>query len=1024
MKKRGTQITALGLAVVAIILVIGTIWMGRSAAESTEEAVRSVSLFYLDELAGRREQVVESNFEDSISDIKVTVGLMDDEDLSDIDHFRAFQARMKKIYDLEKFAFIDEDGLIYTSKGYQDNLAEYDFNYKKITEPDISIKDINSDDKKVVIAVPIDNVEFEGKDLVVAFMEQDMDVMLKGVSLQADDNETTFCNLYTKDGIALSNKVLAGMASENNLLSAMKHAEFDAGYSYDAFAESFKSGEEGVASFTYGNVNETLYYVPVDGTDLILTYLIRQSLISEKIRPISQGVIVRSLIQTILTALILCLMFVVVVRQTRRSAQLEIEKETSEAENRIKQQELEQRLTLQEKLLEQEKVRAEQDDMITALASDYRSVYYVDLNADESICYRSDPMMSKAYEMGEHFSYTEGFGKYGDEYVTDAYKEDYRNFVDPDHLRRALEKEPSVTMRYLVQRNGKEYYEMLRMANVSIEGQQEDGVNIISAAFADVDTATRDELAKSQALSDALAAAEEANKAKTAFLSNMSHEIRTPMNAIIGLDNIAMNDPETTDKVRGYLQKIDNSAKHLLGLINDILDMSRIESGKMVIRNEEFSLPKLLEQINTLVSGQCSDRNLEYNCQIEGDIDDYYIGDDMKLRQVLLNILSNAIKFTPEGGRVDFTVKRVATFDNKSTLRFSVADTGIGMDQGFLKKIFEPFTQEDSSATNKYGSSGLGMAITKNIVDMMSGDIEVKSEKGKGSEFTVTVTLLDSEREMMDSDNESVDPKELSVLIIDDDPVACEHARLVLEKAGIASETALSGQEALEMVRLRHARRESYNLILVDWKMPEMDGIETTRKIREIVGDESAIIILTAYRWEEIFDEATEAGVDSFVSKPLFASNLMDEFQQALQKKKLLYRGKQSKTDLKGKHILLAEDVAVNAEIIMMLLNMREMVVDLADNGRIALEKFAESEENHYDAILMDMRMPEMDGLTATAKIRALDRADAQTIPIIALTANAFDEDVQRSLQAGLNAHLTKPVEPDNLFETLENFIC
>ena len=395
----------------------------------------------------------------------------------------------------------------------------------------------------------------------------------------------------------------------------------------------------------------------------------------------------------------------------------------------------------------------------------------------------------------------------------------------------------------------------------------------------------------------------------------------------------------------------------------------------------------------------------------------------MKLRQVLINILGNAIKFTPAGGSVELTVERTAQYNGKSTLCFQVRDTGIGISKEYLPHIFDAFSQEDSSATNRYGSSGLGLAITKRIVEKMNGDIQVESTKGSGSVFTVTVTLTDSDRKTAENDENEIHPADMTVLIVDDDPIACEHASLVLEKAGIMSELASSGAEAVEMVRLHHARREPYNLILVDWKMPEMDGVETTRRIRSIVGNESAIIILTAYRWDDVLEDAIQAGVDSFIPKPLFAAAVMDEFKAALKRKSNAPGRDVHKADLTGRRILLAEDMAVNAEIMIMLLQTRGMEADAAENGRIAVEKFQASTPGFYDAILMDMRMPEMDGLEATRRIRAMDREDARNIPIIALTANAFDEDVQHSLQAGLNAHLSKPVQPEILFETLESLI-
>ncbi len=564
----------------------------------------------------------------------------------------------------------------------------------------------------------------------------------------------------------------------------------------------------------------------------------------------------------------------------------------------------------------------------------------------------------------------------------------------------------------------------MRFAGVRHPEDRDDHVvHNVGACFVNADAETREAMAQRQALSDALKTAEDANKAKTVFLSNMSHEIRTPMNAIIGLDNIALNDPSISDTTRNHLEKIGASAEHLLQLINDILDMSRIESGRMILKNEEFSFSDLLKAINTMFSSQCQDKGQEYQCRLNSEVDDYYIGDNMKLRQVLINILGNAVKFTPEGGKVELTIERLAKYDGRSTLCFTITDTGIGMNKEYIPHIFDAFSQEDSSSTNKYGSSGLGLAITKSIVEMMNGDIRVESEKGKGSRFIVTVTLNDSERTNTGTDDDEIYPEQMTVLVVDDDPVACKHAKLVLEKAGIASETASSGAEAVEMTRLRHARRDPYNLILMDWQMPEMDGVETARQIRSIIGDESAIIILTAYRWDDILEEALNAGVDSFLSKPLFAASVIEEFKSALKKKGLDARKKQQKAELESRRILLAEDMQVNAEIMMMVLEMRQIEADHAENGKIAVEKFASHPAGYYDAILMDMRMPEMDGLEATRTIRAMDREDAKIIPIIALTANAFDEDVQRSLQAGLNAHLSKPVQPEALFETLESLI-
>ncbi len=880
-RKSNTLFVAMtiGLIAIALVLVFGTMWIGRSASQSTVQAVRSVSLLYLDELARRRKRVVEDMLNDCIKTIHMATSLMEERDLTDLEHLQEFQKRMKKLFKLEKFAFVDTKGMIYTSLGMQMDIDQYHFDYKTISEPDISVKQWESSDRRAIIAVPV-NIKFQGETFVACFEEMNMDQMMAGISMISQKDNITFTNIYSPDGYALSSMILGGKAAEDDLFGALSHAMLVEGYSVEKMKQDFASQKTGHISFIYNGVKETMYYISIARTDWMLTYLIRENIISNEISSVYQKVIHRSVALSILNALILLGVFLYILKQNKEHTQLLLEKETTDAELRGKQAELGERIILQDKLIQQ-----------------------------------------------------------------------------------------------------------------------------------------------SHALSDALTAAEEASKAKTVFLSNMSHEIRTPMNAIIGLDNIALNDPEATPKIKEYLTKIRGSAHHLLDLINDILDMSRIESGRMTLKNEEFSFSKLIENINTIFSGQCQEKGLDYQCHINGHLDDYYIGDNMKLRQVLINILGNSVKFTPSGGKVDVVVEKIASLNDKSTLRFTIKDTGIGMSKDFLPHIFDAFSQEDGSATNKYGSSGLGLAITKNIVEMMNGNIQVESEKGKGTVFTVTVTLMDSKM-TKDKDAEvTINPQEMSVLIVDDDPVACQHGKLVLEKIGIASEIASSGTEAIEMVKLRHARRQPYNLIVVDWKMPEMDGVETARQIRAIVGNESAIIILTAYRWDDVLEEALTAGIDSFIPKPLFASTLMDELQIALKKKMAQAENNKQKADLKGRRILLAEDVQINAEIMVMVLETREMEVELAQNGKIAVELFESHPEGYYDAILMDMRMPEMDGLTATKTIRAMNRADSKSIPIIALTANAFDEDVQRSMQAGLNAHLSKPVEPDSLYETLESLI-
>ena len=688
---------------------------------------------------------------------------------------------------------------------------------------------------------------------------------------------------------------------------------------------------------------------------------------------------------------------------TKETARLELEKANKE-------------------LVEQYNHREQQDKMITALASDYRCVYHIDLDKDEAVCYRADPTDVGQPAEGEHFKYHEYFSRYAENSVTGKYREDFLKFIDPENIRKALAENLIIAYRYLAKRDGKEYYEMIRMAGERLPVDRDDHiVHTVGLGLTVIDEEMRETMERNQTLAVALDAAEQANKAKTAFLSSMSHEIRTPMNAIIGLNSLALRDESLSEDTRQYLEKIGGSATHLLGLINDILDMSRIESGRLVIRKEEFSFSNMLEQINTIVVSQCNEKGLHYECRVTGGVSDYYIGDDMKLKQVIINILSNAIKFTEAPGSILFTVERTALFEDHSTIKLTVKDTGIGMEKDFIPKIFDAFAQEDSSRNNKYGSTGLGLAITKNIVELMNGTISVESEKGVGTEFQVVVTLNNCEHQYRAT--HAVNPKDMQILVVDDEEVAAEHARIVLDEAGIKADTCCSGKEALNMLEVRHAKHEPYNLVLLDWKMPEMDGIDVAKQIRQRYDKETTVIILTSFNWDEIMDEALHAGVDSFLAKPLFASNVIDEFERIARKNSMSLFKEKSRAELKDRHILMAEDVEINAEIMEQIIMVRGAGIDHAENGKIVLEMFEKSEVGYYDAILMDVRMPEMDGLAATEAIRALDRKDAKAIPIIAMTANAFDEDVQRSLQVGMNAHLSKPVEPDRLYQTLEELI-
>ena len=527
-----------------------------------------------------------------------------------------------------------------------------------------------------------------------------------------------------------------------------------------------------------------------------------------------------------------------------------------------------------------------------------------------------------------------------------------------------------------------------------------------------------------QALSEAVAAAEAASRAKSTFLSNMSHDIRTPMNAIIGFTTLAVSNIDNQERVKDYLTKTLSSSRHLLALINDILDMSRIESGKLQLEETEVNLPEMLHDIKTIVGGQVHAKQLElYMDALDVTDEDVYC-DRTRMGQILLNLLSNAIKFTPAGGTVSVRVRQFAgTVRDCAQYEFRVRDNGIGMSPEFAQKIFEPFERERTSTVSRIQGTGLGMAITRNIVEMMGGTIKVQTEKNRGTEFIICLPLrmqTGTRRE-----EKIAELAGLKALVVDDDFNTCDSVTKMLVKVGMRAEWTLSGKEAVLRARQSIEMSDAYHAYIIDWRLPDMNGIEVTRRIRSL-NDDTPIIILTAYDWSDIEVEAKAAGVTAFCSKPMFMSDLRETLMSALGQKltdasqELL---PEKNADFKDKHILLVEDNELNREIAQEILREYGFRVDTAENGEVAVERVSTAAPGSYDLVLMDVQMPVMDGYTATRKIRALDDPARAKLPIIAMTANAFDEDRRNALESGMNGFLSKPIVIGDLVQELHKIL-
>ncbi len=1004
-KKQTIAYGIVGGIIIAAILLITTIWVSNSARIGTNQAVNRVSKFYLEELAGRRAQVVSEELKNNFAYIENSLAILESSDLESQETLRAFLGKVKKLYGVDKFALVDENGIVYTEHSTASGLGRYAFLSEELTEPVISTVNLYGAKKQVILAVPVEDIVFQGSRIKVCFIQINIDEMLSSLTLQTSDNET-YCSLYYRNGESLTNSDFGNFKGENNLLSALSQADINNKFNYEQLEDDFENGISGQISFKYQGYQEDLCYIPIEDTNWMLTILIRDNVISDQISSISSGMMSRSIIQIVITVIVMLAVFLILIHQYRRNARFLLEQEKADGDR------------IRAAFAQIEREQAAMENIHAAMNSGLWSMEFNE-KAEIISCTWTDVFRKMVgYESEEDFpnrleSWSDLLNEEEKEGVLKEYWDTVRDYTG--------EKTYDVQYRLHTRHNGWRWFHAAGRLS-----RREDGSPITFVGlFVDIDDEKKMEerLEKQKIdLEDALKAAQHANKAKTTFLNNMSHDIRTPMNAIIGFTSLAAAHIDNTEQVKDYLSKITTSSNHLLSLINDVLDMSRIESGKVKIEEKEASLPEIMHDLKTIVQADIASKQLEFYIDTVDVVNENVLCDKLRLNQILLNLLSNAMKFTKPGGMVSVRILQKGNApEGWASYEFQVKDTGIGMSREFQEQVFEPFERERTSTVSGIQGTGLGMAITKNIVDMMGGTISVASEEGKGTTFTVALQL----RTCSGTVRQEVIPElqGLRALVVDDDFNTCSSVTQMLSVIGMRPDWTTSGKEAVLRVKLAEDQNDEYAAYIIDWLMPDMNGIEVVRRIRGIIGEGRPIIILTAYDWSDIEEEARKAGVTAFCSKPIFLSELRELLESPFMVSNTEDTIFEDNVSFKGKKILLVEDNELNQEIAVEILQETGFIMDVAEDGIIAVDKIKAAKPGQYDLILMDIQMPIMNGYEATRQIRALDDPVLASIPIIAMTANAFDEDRKTAFDAGMNGHVAKPINIPKLMELLRDIL-
>ncbi len=1004
-KKQTVASVMVGGMIIAAILLLTSIWVSNSARTGTNEAVNRVSKFYLEELAGRRSQVVAEELKTHFTYIENAVNLLERSQLESQEELRSILGMVKRLYGVDKFALVDENGIVYTEHSITSGMSRYPFLSGELTKPLIRTTNLYGAKKQVLLAVPVTGLMFQGTRMKVCFIQINIDEMLSSLTLKTSKNET-YCNLYYRNGESLTDDDFGNLKAGKNLLTALEDADMNEGFQYDQMVKDFTQGKEGQVSFTYQGIQEAFCYIPVEGTNWMLAILVRDKVISSQISSISSGMMKRSIIQIIITVLVMFLVFLAWIYQSKRNDRFLLAQEKADGDK------------IRSAYSQIEKEQLAMKNIHEAMGS---GLWSMEFNKDAEMisCSWSEVFRKMlGYEEEQVFpNRLESWSELLHEEDRDRVMQEYWDTVKDYTGKKTFD----VEYRLLTKHAGWRWFHSAGRLS-----RREDGSPITFVGlFVDIDEEKQmRELLNQQTkdLEDALAAAQHANKAKTTFLNNMSHDIRTPMNAIIGFTSLAATHIDNIDQVQDYLSKISTSSNHLLSLINDVLDMSRIESGKVKIEEKETSLPEIMHDLKTIVQSDITSKQLDFYIDTADVVNEHVLCDKLRLNQLLLNLLSNAMKFTKPGGIVSVRILQTGnTPEGSASYDFQVKDTGIGMSQEFLEHVFEPFERERTSTVSGIQGTGLGMAITKNIVDMMGGKISVTSEEGKGTTFTVSLQF----KTCSGPERQDVIPelRGLRALVADDDFNTCSSVTKMLSIIGMRPDWTTSGKEAVLRTKLAVEQNDGYAAYIIDWLMPDMNGVEVVRRIRGMIGDDKPIIILTAYDWSDIEEEARKAGVTAFCSKPIFLSELRDILESPFTISATEDTEAEDAACFQGKKILLVEDNEINQEIAVEILQGAGFIMDVAENGAVAVERMKSAVLGQYDLILMDIQMPVMNGYEATRQIRGLERAGITDIPILAMTANAFEEDKKAAIEAGMNGHVAKPIDTPKLLEMLKEML-